>query len=98
MGARHFAFRTITQLEARFNSKKLQRYDWMFLNDEEFTEEFKAAAMNAPWSYEISGHLLPLPDSMQIYLLILGISAHEANFPALCQPADGEVNDVKVKI
>ncbi|KAK7993253.1 hypothetical protein PG989_006634 [Apiospora arundinis] len=37
---------TITQLEARFNSKKLHRYDWVFFNNEEFSDEFKAAVLN----------------------------------------------------
>lgn len=37
---------TITQLEARFNSKKLHRYDWVFFNNEEFSNEFKAAVLN----------------------------------------------------
>ncbi|KAK8116511.1 uncharacterized protein PG998_004792 [Apiospora kogelbergensis] len=37
---------TISQLEARFNSQKLHRYDWVFFNNEEFSEEFKAAVLN----------------------------------------------------
>ncbi|KAK7959917.1 uncharacterized protein PG986_004771 [Apiospora aurea] len=37
---------TVTQLEASFNAKKLHRYDWVFFNHEEFTDEFKAAVLN----------------------------------------------------
>ncbi|RYP71191.1 hypothetical protein DL771_004991 [Monosporascus sp. 5C6A] len=38
---------SISQLEARFNSRVTHRYDWVFFNSEEFTEEFKAAVTNA---------------------------------------------------
>ncbi|KAI1485191.1 glycolipid 2-alpha-mannosyltransferase-domain-containing protein [Biscogniauxia mediterranea] len=38
---------SISQLEARFNSRETHRYDWVFFNDEEFSEEFKVAVTNA---------------------------------------------------
>ncbi|RYP69749.1 hypothetical protein DL769_005200 [Monosporascus sp. CRB-8-3] len=38
---------SISQVEARFNSRVTHRYDWVFFNNEEFTEEFKAAVTNA---------------------------------------------------
>ncbi|KAI5918001.1 glycolipid 2-alpha-mannosyltransferase-domain-containing protein [Camillea tinctor] len=38
---------SISQLEARFNGRETHRYDWVFFNDEEFSEEFRAAVTNA---------------------------------------------------
>ncbi|KAI2617744.1 glycolipid 2-alpha-mannosyltransferase-domain-containing protein [Hypoxylon sp. NC1633] len=38
---------SIRQVEARFNSRKTHRYDWVFFNNEEFTEEFKTAVSKA---------------------------------------------------
>lgn len=38
---------TIAQVEARFNSKELHRYDWVFFNDQDFPEKFKAAVANS---------------------------------------------------
>ncbi|KAK6082208.1 glycolipid 2-alpha-mannosyltransferase [Seiridium cupressi] len=38
---------SILQVEARFNSRKIHRYDWIFFNDEPFTDSFKAAITNA---------------------------------------------------
>jgi hypothetical protein len=38
---------SIAQVEARFNSRKTHRYDWVFFNNEHFTDEFKAAVSNA---------------------------------------------------
>jgi hypothetical protein len=38
---------SILQIEARFNSRKTHRYDWIFFNNEPFTDEFKAAVTNA---------------------------------------------------
>ncbi|KAI1856031.1 hypothetical protein JX265_011928 [Neoarthrinium moseri] len=38
---------SILQVEARFNSRKTHRYDWVFFNDEPFTESFMAAVSNA---------------------------------------------------
>ncbi|KAK8078769.1 hypothetical protein PG994_002576 [Apiospora phragmitis] len=37
---------TVAQFEAHFNSHKLHRYDWVFFNNEEFSDEFKAAVLN----------------------------------------------------
>ncbi|KAI1501398.1 glycolipid 2-alpha-mannosyltransferase-domain-containing protein [Biscogniauxia marginata] len=37
---------SISQLEARFNGRETHRYDWVFFNDEEFSEEFKVAVTN----------------------------------------------------
>ncbi|KAI1403902.1 glycolipid 2-alpha-mannosyltransferase-domain-containing protein [Hypoxylon fuscum] len=38
---------SIQQVESRFNGREAHRYDWVFFNNEEFTEEFKAAVSNA---------------------------------------------------
>lgn len=38
---------SILQVEARFNSRKTHRYDWVFFNNEPFTEAFKSAVTNA---------------------------------------------------
>ncbi|OTA61542.1 glycosyltransferase family 15 protein [Hypoxylon sp. EC38] len=38
---------SILQIEARFNKRETHRYDWVFFNNEEFTEEFKATVSNA---------------------------------------------------
>lgn len=38
---------SILQVEARFNSRKTHRYDWVFFNNEPFTDSFKAAITNA---------------------------------------------------
>lgn len=38
---------SILQVEARFNSRETHGYDWVFFNNEEFTEEFKAAVSKA---------------------------------------------------
>ncbi|KAI1307160.1 glycolipid 2-alpha-mannosyltransferase-domain-containing protein [Xylaria venustula] len=38
---------SMMQLEARFNSRLTHRYDWVFFNDEEFSDEFKVAVQNA---------------------------------------------------
>ncbi|KAI0112558.1 glycosyltransferase family 15 protein [Nemania sp. FL0031] len=38
---------SMTQLEARFNNRLTHHYDWVFFNDEEFSEEFILAVMNA---------------------------------------------------
>ncbi|KAK8033685.1 glycolipid 2-alpha-mannosyltransferase [Apiospora marii] len=43
---------TVSQVEARFNSKKLHRYDWVFFTEEDLTREFKAAV-------QVAGLLLP---------------------------------------
>ncbi|ORY58431.1 glycolipid 2-alpha-mannosyltransferase-domain-containing protein [Pseudomassariella vexata] len=37
---------SMTQLEARFNGRNLHGYDWIFFNNEEFTEEFKSFVSN----------------------------------------------------
>ncbi|KAI1420329.1 glycolipid 2-alpha-mannosyltransferase-domain-containing protein [Xylaria sp. FL1777] len=37
---------SMVQLEARFNSRLTHRYDWVFFNDEEFSEEFMSAVRN----------------------------------------------------
>ncbi|KAI0129723.1 glycosyltransferase family 15 protein [Xylariales sp. AK1849] len=41
---------SILQVEARFNSRKTHRYDWIFFNDEPFTESFMSAVSNATGS------------------------------------------------
>ncbi|KAI1326554.1 glycolipid 2-alpha-mannosyltransferase-domain-containing protein [Xylariaceae sp. FL0255] len=41
---------SMAQLEARFNDRFIHRYDWVFFNDEEFTEEFMAYVANATQS------------------------------------------------
>ncbi len=38
---------SMIQLEARFNSRVTHRYDWVFFNDEEFSEEFMSAVLGA---------------------------------------------------
>lgn len=38
---------SMTQLEARFNSRPTHQYDWVFFNDEEFSEEFMLAVISA---------------------------------------------------
>ncbi|KAI1374416.1 glycolipid 2-alpha-mannosyltransferase-domain-containing protein [Hypoxylon crocopeplum] len=38
---------SILQVEARFNGRETHRYDWVFFNNEEFTQEFKAAVSAA---------------------------------------------------
>ncbi|KAF3055187.1 Glycolipid 2-alpha-mannosyltransferase 2 [Daldinia childiae] len=38
---------SILQVEARFNSRETHGYDWVFFNNEEFTEEFKAIVSGA---------------------------------------------------
>jgi hypothetical protein len=38
---------SMVQLEARFNSRLTHQYDWVFFNDEEFSEEFMLAIANA---------------------------------------------------
>lgn len=38
---------SMTQLEARFNSRLTHQYDWVFFNDEDFSEEFTLAVRNA---------------------------------------------------
>lgn len=38
---------SILQVEARFNSRKTHRYDWIFFNNEPFTNSFKTAVTNA---------------------------------------------------
>ncbi|KAI2468657.1 glycosyltransferase family 15 protein [Annulohypoxylon bovei var. microspora] len=42
---------SILQIEARFNERVTHQYDWVFFNNEEFTEEFKTAVSNATDSY-----------------------------------------------
>ncbi|KAI3324355.1 glycolipid 2-alpha-mannosyltransferase-domain-containing protein [Xylariaceae sp. AK1471] len=37
---------SMIQLEARFNSRVTHQYDWIFFNDEEFSEEFMSAVGN----------------------------------------------------
>ncbi|RYP88168.1 hypothetical protein DL770_004673 [Monosporascus sp. CRB-9-2] len=55
---------SISQIEARFNSRVTHRYDWVFFNNEEFTEEFKAAVTNAT-SSQCYFELIP-PDHWEI--------------------------------
>ncbi|KAI0009353.1 glycolipid 2-alpha-mannosyltransferase-domain-containing protein [Xylariaceae sp. FL0662B] len=38
---------SIRQLEIRFNGRETHRYDWVFFNNEEFTDEFKMNVANA---------------------------------------------------
>ncbi|KAI1799313.1 glycosyltransferase family 15 protein [Daldinia bambusicola] len=38
---------SILQVEARFNRRETHRYDWVFFNNEEFTEEFKVTVSKA---------------------------------------------------
>ena len=38
---------SIAQVEARFNKRATHHYDWVFFNNEEFTEEFKEAVSKA---------------------------------------------------
>ncbi|TGJ86397.1 hypothetical protein E0Z10_g2379 [Xylaria hypoxylon] len=38
---------SMAQLEARFNSRLTHQYDWVFFNDEEFSEEFMSSVGNA---------------------------------------------------
>ncbi|KAL7622147.1 putative mannosyltransferase ktr4 [Parahypoxylon ruwenzoriense] len=38
---------SIMQLESRFNGRETHHYDWVFFNNEEFTDEFKAAVSRA---------------------------------------------------
>ena len=38
---------SITQVEARFNGRKTHQYDWVFFNNEEFSEEFKREVTKA---------------------------------------------------
>ncbi|KAI0175137.1 glycosyltransferase family 15 protein [Pestalotiopsis sp. NC0098] len=38
---------SILQVEARFNSRKMHRYDWIFFNDESFSDSFKSAVSSA---------------------------------------------------
>lgn len=38
---------SILQVEARFNSRKMHRYDWIFFNDEPFSDSFKSAVSSA---------------------------------------------------
>ncbi|GAW13771.1 hypothetical protein ANO14919_031600 [Xylariales sp. No.14919] len=38
---------SMTKLEARFNSRPTHKYDWVFFNDEEFSEEFMSSIRNA---------------------------------------------------
>ncbi|KAI0450852.1 glycolipid 2-alpha-mannosyltransferase-domain-containing protein [Xylaria acuta] len=38
---------SMIQLEARFNSRPTHQYDWVFFNDEDFSEEFMLAVGNA---------------------------------------------------
>ncbi|KAI0533416.1 glycolipid 2-alpha-mannosyltransferase-domain-containing protein [Xylaria digitata] len=37
---------SMTQLEARFNNRPTHQYDWVFFNDEEFSEEFMSSVRN----------------------------------------------------
>ncbi|KAH7027998.1 nucleotide-diphospho-sugar transferase [Microdochium trichocladiopsis] len=37
---------SIIQVEARFNSRLIHHYDWVFFNNEPFTEHFKASILN----------------------------------------------------
>ncbi|KAI1268151.1 glycosyltransferase family 15 protein [Xylariaceae sp. FL1019] len=39
------------QLEARFNGRATHRYDWVFFNDEQFSDDFKALVANATKSH-----------------------------------------------
>ncbi|RYP10577.1 hypothetical protein DL764_000547 [Monosporascus ibericus] len=55
---------SISHIEARFNSRITHRYDWVFFSNEEFTEEFKAAATNAT-SSQCYFELIP-PDHWEI--------------------------------
>ncbi|RYP46083.1 hypothetical protein DL768_007675 [Monosporascus sp. mg162] len=55
---------SISQVEARFNSRVTHRYDWVFFSNEEFTEEFKAAVTNAT-SSQCYFELIP-PDHWEI--------------------------------
>ncbi|GAP89427.1 putative alpha- -mannosyltransferase protein [Rosellinia necatrix] len=41
---------SMIQLEARFNSRVTHRYDWVFFNDEDFSEEFTFAVSSATTS------------------------------------------------
>ncbi|KAF2965093.1 hypothetical protein GQX73_g8486 [Xylaria multiplex] len=38
---------SMAQLEARFNNRLTHHYDWVFFNDEEFSEEFMSSVSNA---------------------------------------------------
>ncbi len=38
---------SVKQVEARFNSRMTHRYDWIFFNNEKFTDDFKSAMTNA---------------------------------------------------
>lgn len=38
---------SILQVEDRFNRRETHRYDWVFFNNEEFTEQFKAVVSGA---------------------------------------------------
>ncbi|KAI0861234.1 glycolipid 2-alpha-mannosyltransferase-domain-containing protein [Xylaria cubensis] len=38
---------SMIQLEARFNSRPIHQYDWVFFNDEDFSDEFMLAVKNA---------------------------------------------------
>ncbi|KAH9907162.1 glycolipid 2-alpha-mannosyltransferase-domain-containing protein [Xylariomycetidae sp. FL2044] len=38
---------SISQLEVRFNGRVTHQYDWVFFNNEEFTDEFKESVTNA---------------------------------------------------
>ncbi|RYO85617.1 hypothetical protein DL763_007026 [Monosporascus cannonballus] len=55
---------SISQIEARFNSRVTHRYDWVFFSDEEFTEAFKAAVTNAT-SSQCYFELIP-PDHWKV--------------------------------
>ncbi|KAI1742980.1 glycolipid 2-alpha-mannosyltransferase-domain-containing protein [Xylaria scruposa] len=38
---------SMIQLEARFNSRPIHQYDWVFFNDEDFSDEFMLSVKNA---------------------------------------------------
>lgn len=48
---------TITQVEARFNSQELHRYDWVFFTDEDFPDNFKASVTNSTSSHCFFEHI-----------------------------------------
>ncbi|KAK7926743.1 glycolipid 2-alpha-mannosyltransferase-domain-containing protein [Apiospora marii] len=60
---------TVSQVEARFNSKKLHRYDWVFFTEEDLTREFKAAV-------QVAGLLLPYETVVGRFLCCAAVNAH----------------------
>lgn len=74
---------SITQFEARFNSRVVHQYDWVFFSPEEFTDEFKLTIENATTA---ACHFEVIPDSHWSVPEWIDISRFNAGLESMRSP------------